>query len=113
MSFIPFPTLDLSRCYGSKDCEECKGLCPGHYLKLDDLWEHVSNGGKMPSEPLSEVLLKELNHHHVIPDDRRLRDIAKEVLLSVDESKMCFDHLNSVHENRTKGAARSCEGQKF
>lgn len=71
------PTLDPNRCYGREDCEECKGLCSGHFLKLDDLWEHVSNGGKMLSEPPSEVLLKEFNRHRVIPDDGRLKEIAK------------------------------------
>ena len=92
MSFIPFVVMGMK---SAKDCS-------GHYLKFEDLWEHVSNDGKMPSEPPSEVLLKEFNRHHVIPDDRRLKEIAKEVLLSQDETKMWFDHLNSVHENACK-----------
>ena len=47
----------------------------------------------MLSEPPSEVLLKEFNRHHVIPDDSRLKDIAKEVLLSVDETKIWFEQF--------------------
>lgn len=111
MSFIPLPTPDPNRCYGREDCEECKGLCSGHFLKLDDLWEHVSNGGKLLSEPPSEVLLKEFNRHRVIPDDGRLKEIAKEVLLSVDETKMWFEHLSSVHENKKKGAQKAARAR--
>lgn len=101
MSFIPLPTPDPNRCYGREDCEECKGLCSGHFLKLDDLWEHVSHGGKMLSEPPSEVLLKEFNRHCVKP----------EVLLPVDETKMWFEHLSSVHENRKKGAQKAARAR--
>ena len=66
----------------------------------------------MLSEPPSEVLLKEFNRHHVIPDDSRLKSIAKEVLLSVDETKMWFEHLSSVHENRKKGLQKAARARK-
>lgn len=111
MSFIPLSTPDPSRCYGHEDCEECKGLCSGHFLKLGNLWEHVSKGGKMLSEPPSRVLLKEFNRHRVIPNDGRLKEIAKEVLLSVDETKMWFEHLSSVHKNRKKGSQKAARAR--
>lgn len=103
MFFILLFILDFNRCYGREDCEECKGLCFGYFMKFYDLWEYVFNGGKMLFEFLFEVLLKEFNCYYVIFDDSRLNNIVKEVLLLVDEIKMWFEYLGIVRENRKKG----------
>lgn len=66
MFFILLFILDFNWWYGCEDCEECKGLCFGYFMKFDDLWEYVFNGGKMLFEFLFEVLLKEFNRYYVI-----------------------------------------------
>ncbi len=103
LSFIPILTADPKRCYGRQNCDECQGLFSGHYLKVEDLWQHVSNGGKVQAETPSKIILREFNRHHVIPEEGRLSEIAQEVLLSYEEVKMGFDHLSNIHQNRKRG----------
>ena len=112
LSFIPIPTADPKRCYGRQNCDECQGLCSGHYLKVEDLWQHVSNGGKVQAETPSTIILREFNRHHVIPEEGRLSEIAQEVLLSYEEVKMWFDHLSNIHENRKRGVEKAARTRK-
>ena len=64
LSFIPVPSPDPKRRFGNKHCEECYGLCSGHYLKVGELWEHVSSGGEVQAHPPRDVILREFNQRH-------------------------------------------------
>ena len=44
LKFVPIPTPDPLRPYGGQ-CEECKDLCAGHFMKPDKLIEHYNLNG--------------------------------------------------------------------
>ena len=77
MSFIPLPRS--KRRFVNEHCDECHGLCRGCYLKVDELWEHVFSC-EVEAQPPSDVILREFNQRHAVHDDRRLLEIANEVL---------------------------------
>ena len=44
--------------------------------------------------------------------DEQVQEIAKNVLLSPDEVKMWLDHLQTVRDNRRRGAQKAAETRK-
>ena len=42
IGFVPVPTPDPNRPYGGK-CDSCTGICPGHYMKPEQLMEQFRN----------------------------------------------------------------------
>ena len=46
------------------------------------------------------------------PSESVCLEIAKEVLLSVDDVRMWLDHLHTIKENRKRGAAKAAETRR-
>lgn len=46
------------------------------------------------------------------PTEEQVQEIAKNVLLSPDEVKMWLDHLQTVRDNRRRGAQKAAETRK-
>ena len=107
LSFLPLPAPDPEKPFGWNECEDCEERCSGHYYKIENLWEKVSKGNHTQVEPPSQVILDEYNRHHDIPDESKLLEIAGKVLLPFVETKIWFDHLKTVEENRKKGVAKA------
>jgi hypothetical protein len=112
LSFLPLPAPDPKRRYDWSECKDCKEKCSGHYYKVDDLWQQVSQGKDIQLEPPSQVILNEFNFHLDVPDENRILEVSEKVLLPYDETKMWFDHLKTVAENRKRGVAKAAETRR-
>ena len=119
LSFLPVPCPDPERCYGSEQCSECNGACYGHYQKLDELWKYTCEVGDVKCCLPSEVILAEYDKHrketistHEILDDNCVQDLAKQTLLSPEEVTMWLSHLNTIAENRKKGAEKAAKTRR-
>lgn len=110
LSHLPFPVPDPERPWGSS-CPTCKSFCSGHYktVYVDIHDNHALS--KLPMPP--SVVLKELfsaNNGKI--EERMLNDIAKRVLLPPEECKIWLQHLQSVVENRRRGARKAAESRR-
>ena len=112
LSFIPIPAPDPRRHHGWKECKDCKEQCSGHYYKIDDLWVEVLQGNNIQHEPPSQVILNEFNRCHQVPEESELIKVAEKVLLPYQETKIWFEHLKTVAENRKKGVAKAAATRK-
>jgi len=73
-------------------------------MKIDQLINNYEKGGKGQCRPPSEVILKNLvNNKYVMTDDKS-KKLAEKVLLANGEVKLWCEHLQTVYENRIKGA---------
>ena len=106
LSHIPFPIPDPSRTWGAQNCTTCKGFCSGHFFtKLVDT--DSLNVVKTLMKPPSTILKQKISQlgHAQITDN--FVEAAKEVLLSMEETKIWLQHLSTVVENRKRGAAKA------
>ena len=115
LSFLPLPCPDPEQCYGREEYSECNGVCYGHYQKLDKLWKHTSEVGDVKCSPPLEIILAEYDKERKrnvsvqeIPDNC-VQDIAEQTLLSPEEVTIWLSHLNTIAENRKKGAEKAAE----
>ena len=106
VDIIPFPVPDSSRPWGMKDCSSCKGVCSGHFIKPDKTLSNVCSSTAAHLKPPS-VVIKEFIAHNDSPNDQELSELAKSVLLSVEDVKLWVEHLQVVARNRKRGAAKA------
>ncbi len=83
-------------------------MCVGHYLKPPVLFELAYKNRPIteddcqpPSNAILTVFKYKMNPPPVV-----IQDTEQKVLLSVDETRMWFEHLYQIAENRTKGAKK-------
>lgn len=109
ISLLPLPVPDQSRPWGGS-CEKCVGFCAGHFLPPRQCFEHIKRHGMQdcavpPSIVLSKAFedanRRDLELETVIPD------LAKATLLTTEEVKMWFDHLQLVKDRRKEGAKKA------
>ena len=113
LSFLPLPAVDPERSYGSSDCSQCKGVCSGHYLKPEQLREAFRSGTYIASKPPSIVLLSKMTKlKYEMPDENGILELAKEVLLSPEDTRMWCEHLSQVHHNRVNGAKKKASAKQ-
>lgn len=115
ISFFPIPKPDPKRPFGCTSCTQCKNTCSGHYLKPPALFELSEKSKPVPvsnSEPPSNVILAVFNDYKVVPPSEVIQDTARKVLLSVDETRMWFQHLSQTAANRAKGAKKAAETRR-
>ena len=62
------------------------------------------------SNPPSAVLKEALQSFP--PSESTYSELSKRVMLSVEEIKMWLDHLNTIQENRKKGAIKAAETRR-
>ena len=118
LSYIPFPIPDPERPWGGS-CEECSGMCSGHYLKPLAHWGYVKDRAydtaefqyKPPSAVIKERFYDSLKQgKEMLNID--LESVAKQVLLSVDEVSMQVEHLKGTMERRKMGAQKAALTRK-
>ena len=113
LKYVPIPTPDPDRPYGDQACQDCEGVCCGHYLKLDKVWQRANSGEELGKpQPPSEVILAVYREHKCVPSEAIIQQVARNVLLSSEEVKFWFVHLHQTHENRGKGAQKAAQTRR-
>ena len=104
---IPLPVPDPSRPWGDQNCPTCKVFCAGHYLKPVESLQSAS----VPCEPPSSVIqgFFKQSHGTMITDNGNL---AKQVLLPTEEVNIWLKHLQTVSNNRKKGAQKAVQTRR-
>ena len=111
ISHLPLPVPDPERPWGSNSCSSCTGFCSGHYktLLVDVTDSHaVSAVAKPPSATLKQLFSS--NKGKV--SDEMVENAAKKVLLPPNECQIWLNHLQTVTENRRRGAQKAAATQK-
>ncbi|CAB4016499.1 Hypothetical predicted protein, partial [Paramuricea clavata] len=113
LSHIPFLIPDPKRPWGGS-CQECSGMCSGHYLKPLAHWAFVKDRAydtaefqyKPPSAVFKERFYDSLKKgKEMLHID--LESVAKQVLLSVVDVSMQVEHLKGIMERRKMGAQKA------
>lgn len=105
ISHLPLP--DPQRPWRNQSCPTCNGFCAGHYSSVlvdttdQDALRHVP---KPPSTVLKQ-LFTQLGGSPVM--ENFIEDAARSVNLSTEETKIWFDHLDTIVQNRRRGAAKA------
>ena len=109
ISTFPLPIPDPQRCWGSSNCTDCSGPCTGHFLKpMDALSSSLS-----PMVPPSVILKEAFDALEKYPPEESLYlQLAQRTLLKVEEVKIWLEHLNTIKQNRKRGAAKAAETRK-
>ena len=102
LTHLPLPVADPEHTWGSP-CNKCQGFCPGHY-KLEAVDIRDATAMEKVLKPPSTVL-KEMFNLSFTDDD--IEAAARAVLLSVGDVKIWFEHLQTVEENRRRGATKA------
>ena len=104
MRYVPIPTPDPDR---PGQCQDCEGVCSGHYLRPDKLWQHANCGGELgKSQTPSDVILAVYREYKSVPSEAVSQGVARSVLLPCEEVKFWFHHL---HPNSRKQKKRGTE----
>ncbi len=104
LSSLPLPVPDRERPWGGT-CPTCKGVCSGHYkTQLVDV--HGQALSQVPKPP-SAVLKKLFSRTSGLVTDSIIESAAKEVLLPIDGCTIWIKHLQTVLENRRRGARKA------
>lgn len=117
VSLFPLPVRDLDRPWGGT-CEECDGVCSGHYLKPQQALERISEEGLSVCDvlPPSVILKQEFNRISKVAgskvSEEEITCLAKKTMLSAEEVRMWFDHLALVQERRKIGARKAAETRR-
>ena len=109
ISYLPFPVPDMKRSWGSEGCDRCTRFCSGHYLKPEEAYLQRS---QCVSEPPSQILLKLHKSVEGSVPEKTVLAKAKEVQLSMSEVKFWLQHLDTIQENRKKGAQKALETRR-
>jgi hypothetical protein len=113
IDFLPFPFPDPKRPHGGS-CDTCKSFCCGHYItKLVNITN--PQDVKTIVMPPSVVLKESFNTKQPAAATEIADicpDLAKRVLLSEDETKIWLNHLESIVQNRKRGAAKAALTRK-
>ena len=95
LTHLPIPVADIDHTWGSP-CSTCKDFCPGHY-KLVSTNVRDPKAVEKVLKPPSTVLKERFSMSFT---DEDIEAAAKAVLLSVDDVKIWFEHLQTIEENR-------------
>lgn len=103
---LPLPVVDLERPWGGEKCQSCEGTCSGHYKTvLTDVTDEsaLRSIALPPSTILKEMFSKSRN-----PDTTDfIQEAAEKALLNTDDTRIWLQHLQTVLENRKRGAAKA------
>lgn len=110
VSYLPIPVPDPARPWGSPDCPNCDGLCYGHFLSPDAAATSLS----MPrmQNPPSVTIREAFKKLTGPPTEQEVENLAKDTLLSPKEVRMWLDHLQTIRDNRRRGARKAAETRK-
>ena len=102
--YLPIPTPDPSKCWGSDGCSSCHEFCAGHY-KEGSLTDVRTLCEVAPPSIVLKKLFTEKGQQCF--SDTYLEQAAKATLLSTFEVKIWLDHLKAVLDNRRRGAEKA------
>lgn len=100
---LPLPFPDAKQPWGST-CEKCEGACSGHYVTQTVDVRDTKALSKAPKPP--STVLKQLFSEGAIRQSS-MESIAKQVLLPCDECEIWLNHLQTVLQNRQRGAKKA------
>ena len=105
ISYLPLPIPDPARPWDGSNCKQCQSDCHGHYLKPAESLQSTSPQMVCPPS----IILKEAfqNLRHYTASEAEIEEIAKQALLTRQETKMWFEHLHTIRENRKRGSLRT------
>ena len=105
---LHLPVVDPQQPWCNEQCKECDGFCTGHYLPDSLIDSRNEDSFKLASQSPSVVLKEKFKQ---LGDSEHtesvISDIAKSVLLSPHNVKIWFKHLQTVDQNRKRGAAKA------
>ena len=107
LTFFPLPVPNPSRPWGNPNCTECTGTCSGHYLKTSCDLKNIEQAAKQMVGPPSDCIKQAYKDMKQYPSNAQLVELAKKVLLPVEEVEMYIKHLEIVKRNRQRGAAKA------
>ena len=106
---LPLPVLDLERAWGNPSCSSCMGFCSGHYMtKSVDVSDKKALTA-VPKPPAAT--LKELFSASTITSGE-IQNAAKKVLLPPQECEIWLKHLQTILDNRRRGAKKAAETRR-
>ncbi len=100
VSTTPLPFPDNSRPWNS---QSCLGFCAGHFLAPAE----SLTSAFMPMDPRSTTISEKFKNRCLNSEE-----LAPMVLLPEPEVKIWFEHLQTVSDNRKKGAQKASETRK-
>ena len=107
------PVPDPKQPWGSTDCATCSGFCAGHYLEPEAVIGQLDAANPLSSiEPPSNQLKELFTRSGAEPTDSELKEIASNCLLPENDVRMWLQHLNTISENRKRGASKAAETRK-
>ena len=109
ISLLPLPVPDKSRPWGGS-CEKCVGFCAGHFLPPRQCFEHIKEHGMQDCAVPPSIVLKKAFEDAKQKDvqlETLIPELAKATLLTTDEVKMWFAHLQLVKDRRKEGAKKA------
>ena len=111
MSYFPLPIPDVDRPWvGNRS--SCCGFCSGHYKKPEDAWKTYQEKGKAicqikpPSVTIQEHASAKKGSD-LLRDENMINNIAKQILLTPNEVKMCLEHLKASKLRRKEAAKQA------
>ena len=103
---LPFPIVDKERPWGGTTCDQCKGTCAGHYKTvLTDVFDKQAMNSTAPLP--STILKQEFRKAKKPVSETFLQNAARKALLSIEDTKIWLDHLQTVLNNRKRGARKA------
>ena len=106
VSYLPIPIPDPARPWGSTDCSECEGKCYGHFLPPEVAMLSPRQGMIKPPSAYIKEMFDKLKSG---PSELQVEEVAKTVLLPPEEVSMWLKHLQTIKENRKKGAIKAAK----
>lgn len=111
LSVLPLPIPDPQRPWGGQ-CKSCQTFCTGHYLpteKVIDLVEKytIKACPKPPSEIIKASIIDNSD-----PSEDDVVILAKQCLLSVEETRYLVDHFKIIEKRKELKKARKLEEKK-
>lgn len=110
---LPLPVPDPKKPWGSTSCSTCSGFCAGHYFLPKAAFSELDSVNPEPSfDPPSTQLKEFFSRFGSEPPENELKLIASKCLLPEDDVLMWLKHLQTITENRKRGASKAAETRR-
>ena len=106
ITMLPLPVIDQERPWGGNKCNDCKGACTGHYKTVfTNVFDTHATSSTAP--PPSTILKEEFRKAKHPISEKFLQEAAKKALLSIEDTKIWLEHLQTVLDNGRRGAKKA------
>ena len=110
VSYLLLPIPDTSHPWGST-CSDCKGCCYGHYLKPKEALTSTHTPMSEPPSVIIGTAFKKLKGKSVT--DNFVEELARKTPLPPDDVRLWLSHLETVSDNRKRGAKKASETRRL